>query len=93
MKFASLSRLELPPTLDFRCHLRQGKVMKLCTFFVKKGGYDVAYIMLNTIPPLKTMSDALLFYEKLLRLAPDLVFVMTGFSPSGFDSWSDCGSC
>ena len=83
MTLTSLTRLELPPTADFHCHLRQDEMMELCTPFVRRGGCDLAYIMPNTIPPIKTVSDALIYHENLSRLASNVTFLMTIFLHPG----------
>ncbi|KAL1981043.1 hypothetical protein VTN96DRAFT_3152 [Rasamsonia emersonii] len=77
MQLRSLSSIELPPTADFHVHLRQDAMMELCTPLVEKGGCDTVYVMPNLQPPIKTVSEALAYHDKLTRLAPNVKFLMS----------------
>ncbi|KAH0558565.1 hypothetical protein GP486_004783 [Trichoglossum hirsutum] len=86
MKLKSLSYLELPPTADFHCHLRQEAMMELCAPLVKNGGCDTVYVMPNLQPPITQVSEAISYHERLSRLAPDVTFLMSLFLHPGLNA-------
>ncbi|KAF8076118.1 Dihydroorotase [Lyophyllum atratum] len=62
---------------DFHVHLRQGSLAALVTPHVKKGGFDLAYVMPNLKPPITTTAQALEYKKELERLDPSVEYLMT----------------
>ncbi|KAI9320572.1 dihydroorotase, homodimeric type [Dichotomocladium elegans] len=71
------SSITLPSACDFHLHLRQGDMMRMVTPKVVEGGVSVAYVMPNTVPPIKTTEEALAYKKELEALAPQVTFYMT----------------
>ncbi|KAI7852815.1 dihydroorotase, homodimeric type [Circinella umbellata] len=69
--------ITLPSAHDFHLHVRQGEMMEMVTPKIVEGGVSVAYIMPNTIPPIKTTEQALEYKSQLEALAPQVTFYMT----------------
>ena len=47
MRLKELDYLELPASADMHVHLRQGEMMDLITRQLRRGGIDVAYVMVS----------------------------------------------
>uniref|UniRef100_A0A8H8CJQ0 dihydroorotase n=1 Tax=Psilocybe cubensis TaxID=181762 RepID=A0A8H8CJQ0_PSICU len=62
---------------DFHVHLRQGSISELITPHVRKGGFDVAYVMPNLKPPVTTTEQALQYKADLERIDPNVKYLMT----------------
>ncbi|KAL8750266.1 MAG: hypothetical protein Q9199_007179 [Rusavskia elegans] len=77
MDLTSLEQIELPPTADLHCHLRQDAMMHLVTPYIEKGGCDTALIMPNLQPPITQVSQAVAYHEALSQIAPKVKFLMT----------------
>ncbi|KXN87919.1 Dihydroorotase [Leucoagaricus sp. SymC.cos] len=62
---------------DFHVHLRQGTFSELITPHVRKGGFDLAYVMPNLKPPITTTEQALKYRAELERIDPNVEYLMT----------------
>ncbi|KAG6832901.1 hypothetical protein H0H92_004785 [Tricholoma furcatifolium] len=62
---------------DFHVHLRQGSMSALVTPHVKKGGFDLAYVMPNLKPPITTTEQALKYKKDLQDIDPSVEYLMT----------------
>ncbi|KAF5321648.1 hypothetical protein D9619_001003 [Psilocybe cf. subviscida] len=62
---------------DFHVHLRQGSISELIVPHVRKGGFDLAYVMPNLKPPVTTTEQALKYKEDLERIDPNVEYLMT----------------
>ncbi|KAG5654058.1 hypothetical protein H0H81_007784 [Sphagnurus paluster] len=62
---------------DFHVHLRQGSLAALVAPHVKKGGFDLAYVMPNLKPPVTTTIQALEYKQELERIDPSVEYLMT----------------
>jgi len=62
---------------DFHVHLRQGSISELVTPHVRKGGFDLAYVMPNLKPPITSTEQALEYKTDLQRIDPDVQYLMT----------------
>jgi dihydroorotase len=47
MRLKELDYLELPASADMHVHLRQGEMMDLVTRQLRRGGIDIAYVMVG----------------------------------------------
>ncbi|KAJ3511549.1 hypothetical protein NLJ89_g4033 [Agrocybe chaxingu] len=61
---------------DFHVHLRQGSICRLITPHVRKGGFDLAYVMPNLKPPIVNTEQALAYKAELERIDPDVEYLM-----------------
>lgn len=77
MDLSGLSYIDLPPTADFHCHLRQDDMMEFCTPFIRDGGCDTVFVMPNLQPPITQVSQAISYHQALCRIAPDVKFLMS----------------
>ncbi|KIY45889.1 Dihydroorotase [Fistulina hepatica ATCC 64428] len=62
---------------DFHVHLRQGSLCALTVPHVKKGGFDLAYVMPNLQPPITTTEQALAYKTQLKTIDPNVEYLMT----------------
>ncbi|TFK43213.1 hypothetical protein BDQ12DRAFT_674588 [Crucibulum laeve] len=62
---------------DFHVHLRQGSISELITPHVRKGGFDLAYVMPNLKPPITTTEQALKYKVELEKIDPSVEYLMT----------------
>ncbi|PPQ83287.1 hypothetical protein CVT25_004026 [Psilocybe cyanescens] len=62
---------------DFHVHLRQGSISELITPHVRKGGFDLAYVMPNLKPPVTSTEQALQYKADLERIDPNVNYLMT----------------
>ncbi|KAK0453880.1 Dihydroorotase [Armillaria borealis] len=69
--------LSVPSPADFHVHLRQGSLSHLVTPHVRKGGFDVAYVMPNLKPPITSTDQALEYKAELQKLDPRVEYLMT----------------
>ncbi|KAL4401010.1 dihydroorotase [Malassezia pachydermatis] len=69
--------LEVPSPADFHVHLRQGEMSELVTPHVALGGMDLAYVMPNLVPPIKSADEAMAYQASLEKLAPSTRFLVT----------------
>ncbi|KAI7883420.1 dihydroorotase, homodimeric type [Lichtheimia hyalospora FSU 10163] len=69
--------ITIPSACDFHLHVRQDEMMRMVTPKVPEGGVSVAYVMPNTVPPIKTADQALAYKKELEALAPQVTFYMT----------------
>ncbi|KAN0097663.1 hypothetical protein V8E55_002109 [Tylopilus felleus] len=73
----STDQLIVESPADFHVHLRQGELSKLVTPHVRKGGFDLAYVMPNLTPPI-TKTEQAIEYKKQLQAIDDSVdYLMT----------------
>ncbi|KAI9736033.1 MAG: hypothetical protein M1835_003349, partial [Candelina submexicana] len=79
MDLTTISQLELPPTADFHCHLRDGAMCELVAPMIRSGGADIVYVMPNLQPPITQILQAHRYHETLTRLAPGVRFLMSLF--------------
>ncbi|KAL8732626.1 MAG: hypothetical protein Q9166_002601 [cf. Caloplaca sp. 2 TL-2023] len=77
MDFTTLDHIDLPPTADFHCHLRQDAMMELATSMIMPGGCDQVFVMPNLQPPITKVSQAISYQEELCRIAPKVKFLMS----------------
>ncbi|KAF5363402.1 hypothetical protein D9756_000815 [Leucocoprinus leucothites] len=68
---------------DFHVHLRQGSFTELIAPHVKKGGFDLAYVMPNLKPPITTTEQALKYKADLERIEPNVEYLMTLYLSPG----------
>ena len=53
-------RIEMLPVADFHVHLRQGRMMELVVPTIRRGGANVAYVMVcRELAPLQAFTDPL----------------------------------
>ncbi|KAF8220360.1 Dihydroorotase [Tricholoma matsutake] len=71
------STLSVTSPADFHVHLRQGSMAALVTPHVRKGGFNLAYVMPNLKPPIKTTAQALEYKAELEKLDPSVEYLMT----------------
>ncbi|KAF8204906.1 hypothetical protein BJ912DRAFT_939687 [Pholiota molesta] len=69
--------IAIPSPADFHVHLRQGSVSELIVPHVRKGGFDLAYVMPNLKPPITTTEQALKYKADLERIDPNVEYLMT----------------
>lgn len=72
-----MTSINLGHPVDMHVHLRQGEMMKLVTPTVKQGGFSVAYVMPNLVPPVTSPERALEYKQELQALAPETEFMVT----------------
>lgn len=84
MDLTALSQLELPPTADFHCHLRQDAMMQLCAPLIRDGGCDTVFVMPNLQPPITQVSHAVAVHKELSRIAPGVRYLMSLFLHPSF---------
>ncbi|KAG5646456.1 hypothetical protein DXG03_003506 [Asterophora parasitica] len=71
------STISVNSPADFHVHLRQGSLSALVTPHVKKGGFDLAYVMPNLKPPVTTTEQALAYKQTLEKIDPSVEYLMT----------------
>ncbi|KAG6903350.1 hypothetical protein C0995_013103 [Termitomyces sp. Mi166 len=71
------STISINSPADFHVHLRQGSLSSLVTPHVKKGGFDLAYVMPNLKPPITTTAQALKYKHDLESIDPSVEYLMT----------------
>ncbi|KAG6911739.1 hypothetical protein DXG01_007989 [Tephrocybe rancida] len=71
------STLFIDSPADFHVHLRQGSMSSLVAPHVKKGGFDLAYVMPNLKPPITTTAQALEYKKDLERIDSTVTYLMT----------------
>ncbi|KAK0190715.1 Dihydroorotase [Armillaria mellea] len=69
--------LSVPSPADFHVHLRQASLSQLITPHVRKGGFNVAYVMPNLKPPITSTDQALEYKAELQQLDPHVEYLMT----------------
>ncbi|KAG6838001.1 hypothetical protein H0H93_008395 [Arthromyces matolae] len=69
--------LSIKSPADFHVHLRQGSMSRLVTPHVKKGGFDLAYVMPNLKPPITSTAQALKYKSDLESIDPHVEYLMT----------------
>ncbi|KAF4619910.1 hypothetical protein D9613_005534 [Agrocybe pediades] len=69
--------ITIPSPADFHVHLRQGSISELITPHVRKGGFDLAYVMPNLKPPVTSTEQALAYKADLERIDPNVEYLMT----------------
>ncbi|KAF8165020.1 hypothetical protein B0H34DRAFT_687448 [Crassisporium funariophilum] len=62
---------------DFHVHLRQGSISELIAPHVRKGGFNLAYVMPNLKPPITSTEQALEYKGKLERIDSNVDYLMT----------------
>ncbi|KAI0035687.1 hypothetical protein K488DRAFT_76509 [Vararia minispora EC-137] len=62
---------------DFHVHLRQGSLSRLVTPHVRRGGFNLAYVMPNLTPPITTTDSALRYKQELQAIDPNVEYLMT----------------
>ncbi|KAF9008748.1 hypothetical protein BDQ17DRAFT_1447264 [Cyathus striatus] len=61
----------------FHVHLRQGSFSELITPHVRKGGFNLAYVMPNLKPPIVSTEQALNYKATLKKIDPNVDYLMT----------------
>ncbi|KAK0243011.1 Dihydroorotase [Armillaria nabsnona] len=69
--------LSVPSPADFHVHLRQGSLSQLVTPHVRKGGFNVAYVMPNLKPPITSTDQAMEYKAQLQKHDPRVEYLMT----------------
>ncbi|GJE84034.1 dihydroorotase [Phanerochaete sordida] len=69
--------LTISAPADFHVHLRQGTFAELVTKHVREGGFGLAYVMPNLVPPITTTEEALLYKAQLQAIDPVVEYMMT----------------
>ncbi|KAF9534913.1 hypothetical protein CPB83DRAFT_843138 [Crepidotus variabilis] len=69
--------LQISSPADFHVHLRQGTITDLIVPHVRKGGFDLAYVMPNLKPPITSTDQALEYQERLLKIDSNVDYLMT----------------
>ncbi|CAH7688977.1 hypothetical protein BY996DRAFT_6431673 [Phakopsora pachyrhizi] len=63
---------------DAHLHLRQpGQLLELVINHAKIGGVETAYVMPNTVPPIRTVEDAVKYRALLEKLEPNVNFLVS----------------
>ncbi|KAI6151833.1 Dihydroorotase [Pisolithus tinctorius] len=62
---------------DFHVHLRQGELSEVVTPQVRKGGFDLAYVMPNLRPPITKTEQAIAYRERLKAIDSSVDYLMT----------------
>ncbi|KFG59460.1 dihydroorotase [Toxoplasma gondii RUB] len=71
--------LVMPLISDMHTHLRQDEMAEFVTPMIKKGGCRCVLVMPNTIPPVTTCAQAAAYRERLVRIDPNVDYMMTLF--------------
>ena len=71
------TEIELGITADLHVHLREGAMMELITPTVKQGGFSIAYVMPNLVPPVTSIERVTTYHELLKKLSPTTTFLMS----------------
>ncbi|KAK6457908.1 Dihydroorotase [Scheffersomyces xylosifermentans] len=74
---SEVTELELGITADLHVHLREGAMMELITPTVKQGGFSIAYVMPNLVPPITTIEKVTEYHNQLSKLSPTTKFLMS----------------
>ncbi|KAI0306916.1 Dihydroorotase [Multifurca ochricompacta] len=74
---STANTISISSPADFHVHLRQGDLSELVTPHVREGGFRLAYVMPNLIPPITTTVQALEYKSMLERIDPKTEFLMT----------------
>ncbi|PPQ99905.1 hypothetical protein CVT24_009586 [Panaeolus cyanescens] len=72
-----MSTITIKSPADFHVHLRQGSLSQLIVPHVRKGGFDVAYVMPNLKPPITNTELALKYKADLQKIDPNVEYLMT----------------
>ncbi|KAF9468924.1 hypothetical protein BDZ94DRAFT_1182680 [Collybia nuda] len=72
-----MTTISINSPADFHVHLRQGSMSALVTPHVRKGGFNLAYVMPNLNPPITTTAQALLYKAELQKIDPTVEYLMT----------------
>ncbi|KAG7449440.1 Dihydroorotase [Guyanagaster necrorhizus] len=75
--------LSVPSPADFHVHLRQGSLSQLVTPHVRKGGFNLAYVMPNLKPPITSTDQALEYKTELQKIDPRVEYLMTLYLSPG----------
>ncbi|KAG0702749.1 dihydroorotase [Suillus ampliporus] len=89
---------EVTAPADFHVHLRDGAISRLVTPHVQKGGFYLAYVMPNLVPPITTTKMATDYKQKLMEHSgsSQVEFLMTLYlsddlDPSDVKNWKAAG--
>ncbi|KDN46459.1 putative dihydroorotase [Tilletiaria anomala UBC 951] len=74
---ATVDELHVPAPADYHVHVRQGAMSALIAPHVSAGGFQLAYVMPNTLPPISSTEQALQYQADLQRIAPQTQWIMT----------------
>ncbi|KAJ2933674.1 hypothetical protein H1R20_g3407, partial [Candolleomyces eurysporus] len=69
--------ITIPAPADFHVHLRQGDISELIVPHVRKGGFDLVYVMPNLKPPITSTERALQYKTELEKIDPNVDYLMT----------------
>lgn len=90
--------IEVTAPADFHVHLRDGELSKLVTPHVHKGGFYLAYVMPNLVPPVTTTQMAIEYKKRLkdYQGSSNVEFLMTlylsdALHPSDVKNWKAAG--
>lgn len=72
-----VTEIDLGITADMHVHLRDGAMMELVTPTVREGGFSIAYIMPNLVPPITTIDRVVEYKKNLQKLSPKTTFLMS----------------
>ncbi|CAM9099305.1 unnamed protein product [Ectocarpus fasciculatus] len=67
---SEVQKVELPKPDDFHIHLRDGDVLETTVQFAYQS-FRRALVMPNTVPPIKTVRDALAYRERIMGHVPE----------------------
>lgn len=91
-------RIEVIAPADFHVHLRDGELSKLVTPHVHEGGFYLAYVMPNLVPPITTTEMAIEYKKRLKDYSGSskVEFLMTlylsdALHPSDVKNWKSAG--
>ncbi len=73
----SSSTLTIASPADYHVHVRQGEMCELIAPHVAQGGFQLAYVMPNTVPPISNTEQAMAYKAELERIAPATQWLMT----------------
>ncbi|KAG1749433.1 dihydroorotase [Suillus lakei] len=90
--------IEVTAPADFHVHLRDGELSKLVTPHVHRGGFYLAYVMPNLVPPITTTEMAIEYKKKLKEYSGSskVEFLMTlylsdALHPGDVKNWKAAG--
>jgi dihydroorotase len=69
--------LSIPSPADWHVHLRQAPLVHQVAQHVRKGGFNLAYVMPNLVPPITTTEQAIGYRALLQSIDPDVQYLMT----------------
>ncbi|KAG2092834.1 dihydroorotase [Suillus discolor] len=90
--------IEVTAPADFHVHLRDGELSRLVTPHVHKGGFYLAYVMPNLVPPITTTEMAIEYKKRLKEYSGSskVEFLMTlylsdALHPNDVKNWKAAG--